>query len=35
MEDKRFYVIHFDDDAVIQEMDAVAILTNIPDAFGA
>ncbi|MDC6155647.1 major capsid protein [Bacillus albus] len=35
MEDKRFYVIHFDDDAVIQEMDAVAILTNIPDTFGA
>ncbi|MCU5070087.1 phage major capsid protein [Bacillus pacificus] len=35
MEDKRFYVIHFDDDAVIQELDAVAILTNIPDTFGA
>lgn len=35
MEDKRFYVIHFDDDAIIQEMDAVAILTNIPDTFGA
>ncbi|AKR12801.1 major capsid protein [Bacillus thuringiensis] len=34
MEDKRFYVIHLDDDAVIQEMDAVAILTNIPDKFG-
>ncbi|MDZ5476446.1 major capsid protein [Bacillus thuringiensis] len=35
MEDKRFYVIHFDDDAIIQEMDAVAILTNIPDTFDA
>ncbi|CAM4358642.1 XkdG [Bacillus manliponensis] len=35
MEDKRFYVMHLDDDAVIQEMDAVAILTNIPDTFGA
>lgn len=33
MEDKRFYVIHFDDDAIVQEMDAVAMLTNIPDTF--
>ncbi|MDR1408847.1 MAG: phage major capsid protein [Oscillospiraceae bacterium] len=29
MEDKRFYVIHFDLDAVVEELDATAIITNI------
>lgn len=29
MEDKRFYVIHFDFDAVVEELDATAILTSL------
>ena len=31
MQDKRFYVVHFDLDAVIEEIDATAVMTNIPD----
>ncbi len=30
MQDKRFYVVHFDDDPIIQEMDAAAMLYDIP-----
>lgn len=30
MEDKRFYVIHFDSDSIIEELDATAIITGIP-----
>jgi HK97 family phage major capsid protein len=30
MEDKRFYVIHFDHDTVIEETDATAIITGLP-----
>ena len=30
MQDKRFYVIHLDFDAVIEEMDAAAIITGLP-----
>ena len=29
MTDKRFYVVHFDFDAIIEELDAAAIITNI------
>ncbi len=29
MQDKRFYVIHFDFDAIIEELDATAIITNL------
>ena len=29
MKDKRFYVVHFDFDAIIEELDAAAIITNI------
>ena len=29
MQDKRFYVIHFDFDAIIEELDATAIITGI------
>lgn len=29
MKDKRFYVIHFDFDAIIEELDATAIVTNL------
>ena len=29
MEDKRFYVIHSDFDAIIEELDAAAIIENI------
>lgn len=28
--DKRFYVVHFDFDAIIEEIEATAILTNLP-----
>jgi len=28
--DKRFYVIHFDFDAIIEEIEATAIITNLP-----
>lgn len=28
--DKRFYVIHFDFDAIIEEIEAAAIITNLP-----
>jgi hypothetical protein len=31
MQDKRFYVIHFDIDTVIEELDAAAIITGLPD----
>lgn len=31
MEDKRFYVIHFDFDALIEELDATAIITGLPE----
>ena len=31
MQDKRFYVIHFDDDPVIQELDAVVLAYGIPE----
>ncbi|MGB9866722.1 MAG: major capsid protein [Bacillota bacterium] len=30
MEDKRFYVIHFNDDPIIQELDACVLAYNIP-----
>lgn len=30
MEDKRFYVVHFDFDALIEELDATAIITGLP-----
>lgn len=30
MQDKRFYVIHFDFDVVIEESDATAIITGLP-----
>ena len=29
MEDKRFYVIHFDFDPIIEELDAAAIITGL------
>lgn len=29
MQDKRFYVIHFDTEAIIEELDATAIVTNL------
>ena len=29
MQDKRFYVIHFDFDTIIEELDATAIVTNL------
>ena len=29
MQDKRFYVIHFDFDTIIEEIDATAIITNL------
>ena len=31
MQDKRFYVIHFDFDALIEETDATAIITGLPE----
>lgn len=31
MQDKRFYVIHFDADTIIEELDATAIITGLPD----
>ena len=31
MQDKRFYVIHFDFDALIEEMEATAIITGLPE----
>lgn len=34
MQDKRFYVIHFDDDPVIQEYDAVVMATGLPTTIG-
>ena len=30
MQDKRFYVVHFDHDTLIEEPDATAIITNLP-----
>lgn len=30
MQDKRFYVVHFDLDALIEETDATGIITNLP-----
>lgn len=30
MMDKRFYVVHFDFDALVEELDATAIITNLP-----
>ena len=29
MQDKRFYVIHFDFDPIIEELDATAIIKNL------
>ena len=29
MQDKRFYVIHFDFDTIVEELDAAAIVTNL------
>ena len=29
MQDKRFYVIHLDFDAIIEELDAAAIITGL------
>lgn len=34
MQDKRFYVIHFDDDPIIQELDAVVLAYGIPTTVG-
>lgn len=31
MQDKRFYVIHFDFDALIEELDATAVITGLPE----
>ena len=31
MQDKRFYVIHFDFDALVEKLDATAIITGLPD----
>lgn len=31
MQDKRFYVIHFDFDALVEELDATVIITGLPD----
>ena len=31
MQDKRFYVIHFDFDALMEEMEATAIITGLPE----
>ncbi|MCC8066394.1 MAG: hypothetical protein LIO94_04750 [Clostridiales bacterium] len=31
MQDKRFYVVHFDFDSIIEELDAAVILTNLAD----
>lgn len=28
--DKKFYVIHFDFDAIIEEIEATAMITNLP-----
>lgn len=33
MADKRFYVVHLDFDPIIEELDATAILTNLPAVF--
>lgn len=30
MQDKRFYVIHLDDDPIIEELDAVSLAINVP-----
>ena len=30
MQDKRFYVIHLDFDTIVEELDATAIMTNLP-----
>ena len=30
MQDKRFYVCHLDLDPIIEELDATAIITNLP-----
>ncbi|MCD8150592.1 MAG: phage major capsid protein [Clostridiales bacterium] len=30
MQDKRFYVVHFDYDPIIEELDATGIITNLP-----
>ena len=30
MMDKRFYVVHFDLDTLIEELDATAIITGLP-----
>lgn len=30
MMDKRFYVVHFDFDALVEELEATAIITNLP-----
>jgi len=32
MQDKRLYVIHLDDDPIVQELDAVVLLDNVPSA---
>ena len=31
MEDKRFYVIHLDFDCIIEELDATAVIKNLPE----
>ena len=31
MQDKRFYVVHFDFDPIIEELDAAAIVTGLKD----
>ena len=29
-EDKKYYVVHFDFDAIIEELEAAAIIMNLP-----
>ena len=29
MQDKRFYVVHFDFDTIIEELDATAVITGL------
>jgi hypothetical protein len=33
MKDKRFYVVHLDFDAIIEELDATAIIENLPSLY--
>jgi hypothetical protein len=33
MKDKRFYVAHLDFDAIIEELDATAVIENLPSLY--